>query len=386
MRPGILRMATRGPRLAGVTLWMVLAASPWTIEPVAAQERVARSAALQTVVTYPPFFHGQAVRTRGELSVSEASASLVTGEQSIVLIGQAVAGLPPQEGGGEIVEIIGTVLDLGRLDREDPRLATYDAGSLSVAYTGREWPRPGELPVLLVSEMTEPRRDGQPTLRDVSLEPDRFMGEEVSVLGRFRGRNLFGDLPDAPGRSVNDFVLQLADATIWVTGLEPSGDGFDLRLDARQDTGTWLQVSGTVAHGDGLVWIEGTDVALAEEPDTEPRPAAVVAVPVPDTSAEVIFSTPLEGETTVAADADVRIQFSHDMDEDTFEGRVSVRYADDSTAVPLSMTYDEGRRVLYLQFPTPLDRFRPVEVELDDGILSLTGASLVPWHLTFTVG
>ena len=38
------------------------------------------------------------------------------------------------------------------------------------------------------------------------------------MIGQFAGRNLLGDLPDAPAQSQWDFVLRSADAAIWVTG------------------------------------------------------------------------------------------------------------------------------------------------------------------------
>ena len=62
------------------------------------------------------------------------------------------------------------------------------------------------------------------------------------MTGRFRGVNLFGDLPQAPGRSRYDFVLQSADAALWVTGLQPKGKSFSLDRNARG--------YGPVARGD----------------------------------------------------------------------------------------------------------------------------------------
>ena len=56
-------------------------------------------------------------------------------------------------------------------------------------------------------------------MRHVALDPGRYAEQEVTVVGRFRGKNLYGDLPEAPGTGRFDFVLQSADASIWVTGM-----------------------------------------------------------------------------------------------------------------------------------------------------------------------
>ena len=46
-----------------------------------------------------------------------------------------------------------------------------------------------------------------------------------------------GDLPQGVAKSKWDFVLQSADASIWVTGLRPKGKDFDLDPSARVVTG-----------------------------------------------------------------------------------------------------------------------------------------------------
>ena len=39
-----------------------------------------------------------------------------------------------------------------------------------------------------------------PTIRAIALEPWKFEGQSVSVIGQFGGRNLFGDVPAAPAK------------------------------------------------------------------------------------------------------------------------------------------------------------------------------------------
>ena len=127
----------------------------------------------------------------------------------------------------------------------------------------REWPAQGELPVIVVSEVIKAEPLAAPSVRGLALDPLRFDGQSVTVSGRFRGRNLFGDQPAGPGRSKFDFVIQLADSSIWVVGRRPKGQGFDLNVDARVDTGRWLEVQGDVHIGKGLVWIEAIAIRTA---------------------------------------------------------------------------------------------------------------------------
>ena len=108
------------------------------------------------------------------------------------------------------------------------------------------------------------------------------------------------------------------------------GRNFELGLDARIDTGKWLQVSGTLRQGRGLLWIEGHagSLALAEAPTDivaeEEAPVRVPAAP----PAEVIFSAPTEDEIDVSTATNIRIQFSRDIDPATFKGRIRAAYLD----------------------------------------------------------
>jgi hypothetical protein len=62
--------------------------------------------------------------------------------------------------------------------------------------TPDRWPRPGEEVLLRVASVTPaPAPTGTVTVRGLALEPWRFVGKTVTVVGNFRGRNLFGDLP-----------------------------------------------------------------------------------------------------------------------------------------------------------------------------------------------
>ena len=66
------------------------------------------------------------------------------------------------------------------------------------------------------------------SIRSIVLNPSRYLNQKVTITGQFAGRNLTGDLPDAPARSRWDFVVRSTDAAIWVSGARPKGKGFDL--------------------------------------------------------------------------------------------------------------------------------------------------------------
>ena len=89
-----------------------------------------------------------------------------------------------------LVEIRAQLLDVGRLEPTDPRLAGY-AG----ARDPERWPRPGEELVLHVTGVTSVNTATTPSVRALALEPWKFEGQNVTLIGQFRGRNLFGDLP-----------------------------------------------------------------------------------------------------------------------------------------------------------------------------------------------
>jgi hypothetical protein len=211
----------------------------------------------------------------------------------------------------------------------------------------------------------------------------------VTVSGQFRGRNLSGELPAAPGRHRWEFVIADGAAAVWIVGLRPRGDGFDLDVNARVDPARRFTVSGTVHHEKGLVWIEGQLMTLATTPQAA-VPAPPPAIRDPLQAPTVTFSVPVEGEDDVPVRQTVRIQFSGPMAPASIEGRVRVAYrgeAADAAVVPgVTATYSAGERVLTLTFAQPLARFRPVRVDLLDGIVATDGVALKPWTLTFKTG
>jgi Bacterial Ig-like domain len=373
-----------------VAALLAMAPAKTVAVPFFAQPQARIATTIDALLTYPVFYHGRTVVVRGTLTERDNFWSLTSAgtERRIYVLTKSTR---PDPGA---VEARGEFWDLGRLQQEDPRFTGYDMDRLIERVNQGRWPGQNQVFVLaldLAGPGTPAPSTQATTVRAVVLEPDKYEGQKVTVTGRFRGVNLFGDLPQAPGRSRYDFVLQSADAALWVTGLEPKGKGFSLDRNARVDTGRWLEVTGTVGRSAGLVWIDGEKIGLG----TAPEPAAVVQVDVPKVGPppEVTFSIPTPEDIDVETSMLVRIQFSRDMDARSMKDHVRVRYVTPpaeggpTSPPPFSSAYREGTKVLEIKFSGRLDRFRIVEVELLEGIAAFDGAKLVtPWKLTFTTG
>lgn len=363
--------------------------------PVSAQIRAEtssgrRAATLDALVGYAGFYHLQAVRVRAKLVTDQVGTALLSGQTRLLAVGEAAVA--QMEGD---VEVTGTFIDVGRLTQDDQRVGTYGLVALSQKVLQRDWPSQGELPILVVSEVIKAEPLAAASVRALALDPIRYDGQPVTVSGRFRGRNLFGDQPAAPGRSKFDFVLQLADSSVWIVGRRPKGPTFDLNVEARVDTGRWLEVQGDVHMSKGLVWIEAMAIRTTK-PVSDTAPVETTAeVVTPPPAPQVIFSTPTPAEVDVAADARVRLQFSRDMLPQSFKGNVLVGY-DPREAVergiPAALTpafvanYDQGRRMLELKFSAPFDRFRTVVIRLTPDVMAFDKQPLVAYELRFTIG
>lgn len=343
----------------------------------------------------PVFFHGRQIVIRAavsesngltqvDMSGSAAAAAATSTPRAIYVLWKDRPSRP--EG-----EIRGEFWDLGRLRPDDGRFSGVDFKPIVDAASGGTWPGRDEVFVILGATLVEAPAPTSPSVRAIVMDPDRFDARGVTVVGRFRGRNLYGDLPTALNRTKWDFVLQSADAAIWVSNIRPRGKGFDLDPGARVDTGRWLEVTGTVRREGSRIWIEGESMQLTTAPAE--TPVEIVVPPTPrEPPPQVIFSAPVQDETDVEPAATVRIQFSRDMDPRSFRDHVRVTYAAPAQGLPpappsFTATYDtRGNRALEIKFAKPLDRFQLVKVELLEGIAGADGQALPPWTLTFTTG
>ena len=357
--------------LAGVLRPAVPAAQPLRYMPTT----------LAALDAYPSFFHRQPVVVRATPEGDLRDVFVSDGERRL----RALYVAPPVADERDALEIEGTFWDVGRLQPDDPRVADHGIAVMSERLLGKPWPSTGELRLLIADDTQRADAPDGATIRTISLEPARYRDRTVTVTGRFRARNLFGDLPEAPGNTRDDFVLRSGDAAIWIVGMEPKGDGFDFDVMARVDTNRWLQVTGVVGGGNRLATIEAERLAMVDRPtpvaDRREAPRPEQRLP-----AEVIFSAPTQDDTGVAVDELVRFQFSRDMNPDSFAGNVRAAYVGADGALDLTVEYRPRNRVLNVQFAEPLLPYRPVAVTLGDGIEAVDGAALIPHTLRFATG
>jgi hypothetical protein len=361
---------------------------------VSAQPSTRRATNIAALRGFPGFYHGRQILLAATVAVEKDELRASDQGESLHLIvkGSAPDGLD---------EIRGEFWDLGRMKPDDIRLSNYDLRATFKLESDAPWPRPGEVMAIIATTIAPGTPPPAPSIRAIVLHPSRYLDQKVTVVGQFSGRNLLGDLPEAPGKSRYDFVLRSADAAIWVINIRPkirdtNNKEVELALDSRVDSSRWLEVRGTVQQGRGLMWLDGEAGSLKfgrppQETATTEEPIRVPAGPPP----EVIFSTPTEDETDVLQSVNVRVQFSRDIDPATINGHVRAQYLGAQAppgggpvapAIELTAQYNGANRVLQVRFAKPLERFRTLKLDLLDGILGTDGQPLKPWSLTFSVG
>jgi hypothetical protein len=341
-----------------------------------AQTAVRRLTTIDAIRQYPGFYHLQNVLVRGEFATEGTRMFLRADQHEIrVVLDDGVSA--PQG----VVDTRGLFLDVGRLEAGDPR-----AGNFAQGRDTDTWPRPGEELILRVSATSDTQPPSGASVRSLAVEPWRYDGQTVTVVGNFRGRNLYGDLPGAPGKSRYDFVLRGTEGAVWVTDVRPRGQGFDLDINRRVDTDRWLEVTGTVVREKGLVSLKATKVALSKPPQTTAASDEPVVPPIPLDPIDVVFNSPAEGETDVSPGAPIRVQFSRGLNDKTLAGQIRVSYVGVEGTLDFKTAYDGANRAVVISFSKPLEAFRTVKVELLDGLKGFDGAPVKPWTLTFSVG
>jgi len=329
---------------------------------------------LDTLLEMPESYAGRSVTTSGRLDMI-----LVSGSRTWALrgtLGRAILALFPETRDrfeddalrwvGRDVEVKG-VVSVG----QDPQHRTQTAILGVWAYLGP----PDE-------SQGPPPKSADATLEELLTRPGSRDGQTVRVVGQFRGANLYGDLPSASRRSSADWVVKSELFAAWVTGKKPRGDGFRLDPKLKRDTGKWIEVVGRVRTDKGVVYLEAMNLKVAKPPSPKAEAREVERPPPPPPKPPVIvFSLPLDDEREVPPNSVFKVQFSEDMDEQTFGGHVLLRYAGrprpgDRPLDAVSIEYDPGRRALTVN---PGDLLRPgrvVELLFLPGIVDLNGLPL----------
>jgi hypothetical protein len=334
---------------------------------------------ISDLVQNPDSYEGKAVRTRGRLNMD------AQGRQRFYALknnfGESVLVSPVNEIAiefdAEVLKMLGGEADVTGVFLRTSALGTGTTFSQATGviqfwkFLGPEPETKGKLEAPTLS------------LEDLVTRPGRYDGKLVRAVGQFRGENLFHDLPVRSQKSGSDWVIKDDLFAVWVTGKKPKGAGFELDASLKRDTGKWIEVVGRAETRNGVMYLTAQRVALATAPtatsQAQPAPPPPERPKLPPT---VVFALPLDGET-VPADARFAVQFSKDMNEDSFRGNVLLRYAGRKLAGDrdfdgVKMRYDGGRRTLTVD---PGDRLRPgrqVELVLLPGIADIDGLALVP--------
>ena len=307
---------------------------------------------------------GRAVRVRGLVDAREgASLALVDGDARVPAVPEpeiaALVHAASRDWPGEEVELTGVVR------------RTAGPGGEAV-------------PAIAFWQFEGPEREAAKTedARTVSVRalvetPGALADRVVRVVGKFRGRNLFGDLTGPAPRG--GWVVKSRRHAVWVVGRRPAGRGFRLDPDLARDTTQWLEVVGTVEAADGRTVLRARSVALA------PPQTFVWSGPRlrPDPHPDVVFTLPLADEAVSARDGRLLVQWSAYMDEETFEGRVRVFVGRGSAAPARELSrarlaYDDVRRTLIVDPGERLPEGGLVEVRLLPGIEDVYGAVMSP--------
>jgi hypothetical protein len=336
----------------------------------------------QSVMSY----NNRAVRTKGRLEINVDPS--VRGRYYVLRdMNAVVLVVPVQEVAGQLEEIAMNLMGhdievtgcyVSRENLSDNATAQTNQQILGMIQTWK-----------ILGPPEKPTKSMLDTARLLPLEgllsnPARYDGHTVKVVGMFRGRNLYGDLPVRSQRNGSDWVIKDDVFAVWIVGRKPKGDGFELDAGLKRDTNKWLEVVGRVATRGPIVYLQAVYVGLSKEP----RPAAEVkAAPLPPEKPKVppvvVFALPLDGEQEVPRSARFYVQFNKDMNEGSFKGRVVVRYSGpvqpgDRAFDGVRLYYDQGRRALEVD---PGDNLRPgrtLELLLLPGINDLDGLELQP--------
>jgi hypothetical protein len=204
------------------------------------------------------------------------------------------------------------------------------------------------------------------TIQELVQRQSELAGQTVRVVGRFRGHDVDRSLSRPRPRGA--WAIKAGRHAIWVTGHDPSGRGFTLHPELEADTHKWVEVVGRLEVRDGACRLRASAVALSVPASFVGFGKRLVGALQP----EVVFTLPLADGEPVATDARFLVQFNAYMDEESFEGRVHLRYAD----VPgpagelrhVRITYDDVRRTLIVEPGEPLRTGATVELVLLPGI------------------
>ncbi len=322
-------------------------------------------------------YSGRAVRVKGRLGIQGLSGMVwELGEA-----GTRVTIAPIRQGMGEdqLRDLSGQTIEVTGLFTMTSGQSSANTGALQGTMGVIQfwsWAGPPE-------KLGKDAKVAVTTLELLVTRAGKMDGQLVRVVGKFRGRNLFGDLPAKSMRRVDDWVIKDSLFAVWVSNKKPKGDGFELDPSIRRDSSRWVEVIGRPSTRNGVVVIDAAQVALTQPP----TPKAEAAPPPPPPERPkippmIVFSLPLDGESDFEFSGRIMVQFNNDMDEDSFKGRVGLRY--EGAAMPgdpgferMRVSYDPGSKALIVDPGAPILKGRILDLVLLTGIVDIDGQPLV---------
>jgi hypothetical protein len=330
---------------------------------------------LADIALNPEMYTSKAVRTRGRLERSFDNRDLyILRDMSASAFILPVSGLGANFDSdartwlGETIEITGVVAQAGMAGGSNNTPIAIQFWK----YIGPE-DRQAKTKVQKATEMSLETLVGQPGKRDDQV---------IRVVGQFRGRNLYGDLPTRSERDSDDWVIKDDLYAVWVSGKKPKGAGWALDAGLKRDTGKWIEVVGRPVTIGGVTYVRALEVKLGSAPSATAQAAPPPPPPErPRVAPVVVFALPLDGDSEVARDSRFVVQFSKDMDEASFAGHVLLRYAGpvlpgDRAFDGAKLTYDQGLRALTVDPGDVLRPGRQIELILMPGIADIEGLPL----------
>jgi hypothetical protein len=232
------------------------------------------SVTLDQLSTFLGALQRKPVRVSGHLERGRNGLLLKDGVDQVLLIPT------PELSGSDMLQFFGKRVEVVGLAREipskrkncgmagGPPVDCYDPGLPLLPERGTRFDLPENSVTFWAysdaTPLTKPKseRSTASLLQKVAANPQPFLGKPITVLGRYRGGNMFDDLPADTRCRKSDWVIAHGEAAIWVTGKKPQGKGWRLSLDEESDSRFWIEVTGKVEEKNGSTCLEAKTLLL----------------------------------------------------------------------------------------------------------------------------
>src|SRR5205085_9206889 len=125
------------------------------------------------LLNQPGFYHLRQVVIMGTTVMADNGDLRVTDDAGVLRV-LFKGGRP--EG---LNEIRGEFWDLGRMNHDDPRLASYDLKATFQIDPEGAWPRPGQVLALIATSIQSVPTPAAPSIRNIVLQPSRYLDQKV---------------------------------------------------------------------------------------------------------------------------------------------------------------------------------------------------------------